>query len=254
MNRHRNAIVVLAVVSLMLSSAPPALAQTGSVDPEARAIAESVMDAMGGEEAWAATRYVSWNFFGGRQHTWDKWTGDLRIEVPEGEDQEGNRTPARLILMNIHTAEGRAWVDGDEVTGAELTDQMDAGWRMWVNDSYWAFMPWKLLDPGVNLGYVGEELMEDGREADVLEMTFEEVGVTPQNRYLVYVGKDSNLVEQWSYFPTRDAEEPRFTMPWTDWQWFGDIMICTDHGQGTDWNFRVHEELDRSVFTDPGSR
>ncbi len=243
-------LLALTFLSADTSSATPAGAQ--NVDPEARAIAESVMEAMGGHDAWNNTRYVSWKFFGGRQHYWDKWSGDIRIEVPEGQNRAGERTPARLTLMNLNSREGRAWVDGVEVTdAAELQEAMEAGWRTWVNDSYWAFMPYKLLDPGVNLRYVGEDLMADDREADVLEMTFEGVGVTPDNRYLVYVARDSGLVEQWSYFPDRDAAEPGFTLPWANWQRFGDIMIATDHGRGTDWDFHVHESVPAGLFSDP---
>lgn len=244
-------IPILLVAAAALLAALPAAAQEGTVEPEARAIAESVMEAMGGRDAWDATRLVSWNFFGRRRHYWDKHTGDIRIEIPEGTDRDGNRTPARLILMNLNSREGRAWIDGVEVPNAQLGEQMQDGWRTWVNDSYWAFMPWKLLDPGVNLRYVGEDIMADDREADVLELTFESVGVTPQNRYLVYVAKDSGLVEQWSYFPDREAAEPGFTLPWAGWERVGDILVATDHGRGADWDFHVYDSVPDGLFSDP---
>jgi len=120
-----------------------------------------------------------------------------------------------------------------------------------VNDSYWMFMPFKLLDPGVNLVYVGEDLMADDRAADVLQLTFESVGVTPDNKYLIYVARDTGLVEQWSYFPTRDAAEPGFTRPWAEWQRFGDIMLATNHGRGADWDIAVYDELPAALYTDP---
>lgn len=251
MNIRRS--ILLSLIALLLIAAPAmaAGASPSQVDAEARAIAEGVLEAMGGQQAWDDTRYLAWNFFGGRQHYWDKWTGDIRIEIPEGERQ-GERTPATLILMNIDSRQGRAWVDGAEVTDADqLTEMMERGWRSWVNDSYWMFMPYKLLDPGVNLRYVGEDLMADDREAEVLEMTFESVGVTPQNRYLVYIAKDSGLVEQWSYFPTRDADEPGFTLPWAGWQRFGDILLATDHGRGADWDIAVMETVPEGLFVDP---
>jgi hypothetical protein len=236
---------------LILVPAPRDVAAQ-EVDGEARAIAESVLEAMGGRDAWNATRYVSWNFFGrGRQHYWDKWTGDVRIESPAGENRDGSARPATLTLMNINTHAGRAWRGGEEITGAELDEMLDSGWAAWVNDSYWMFMPYKLLDPGVNLTYVGEDIMADDREADVLQMTFESVGVTPNNRYLVYVARDSGLVEQWSYFANRDDAEPGFTRPWTGWQRFGQILLSTDRGNGADWNIAVHDELPAALFTDP---
>ncbi len=210
------------------------------------------MDAMGGQDAWDNTRHLSWNFMGrGRLHHWDKWTGNVRIETAAGQNRQGEPTPTTLTLMNINTREGRAWVDGEEVFGEQLDERLDGGWRAWVNDAYWMFMPYKLLDPGVNLTYVGEDIMEDDREADVLQLTFESVGVTPDNRYLVYVARDSGLVEQWSWFASRDQAEPGFTRPWADWERFGDIMIATDHGFGAEWDIAVHDSLPEAVYTDP---
>lgn len=242
----RSLIVALALASL----SPVASAQAGA-DAEARAIAESVLQRMGGREAWDTTRYLGWKFMGGRQHYWDKWTGDIRIEIPAGQDRDGNPTVPVLILMNINNRTGRVWSDGVELTGDALQGGLERGWRTWVNDSYWMFMPYKLLDPGVNLKYVGEDLMADDRQADVLEMTFETVGVTPENRYLVYVAKDSGLVEQWSYFASRADSEPGFTLPWSGWQRFGRIMLATSKGRDVDWDIHVWDELPAALFTDP---
>lgn len=246
--RPRLLVLLLTIALLAPTVASAALPQ---VDSEGRAIAASAMEAMGGQAAWDGTRHLSWKFFGGRRHYWDKWTGDIRIERAEGEDREGDRTPPTLTLMNINTREGRAWSDGEEVTGEQLAEMLEGGWRAWVNDSYWMFMPYKLLDPGVNLIYMGEELMEDDRAADVLQLTFESVGVTPDNKYLIYVARDTGLVEQWSYFSDRDDAEPGFTRPWADWQRFGSIMLATNHGRGADWEIAVYDELPAALYTDP---
>jgi hypothetical protein len=244
--------MVALLFALALLALVPASPATAQADAEGRAIAESVMEAMGGQEAWDNTRHLSWNFMGrGRHHYWDKWTGNVRIASPEGQDREGNRRPATLTLMNINTREGRAWADGEEVTGEALAQMLEQGWRAWVNDAYWMFMPYKLLDPGVNLTYVGEDIMADDREADVLQLTFESVGVTPNNKYLIYVARDSGLVEQWSWFPNREDPEPGFTRPWAGWEPFGDILIATDHGAGADWEIAVYDELPDAVYTDP---
>ena len=251
MKSHRPHVpAILLTIALVM---PGALAAAGpQADAEGRAIAESVMDAMGGRAAWNDTRHVSWNFFGGgRKHHWDKWTGDVRIESAEGQDRQGNRRPATLTLMNINTRSGRAWADGEEVGGDELAAMLESGWRAWVNDSYWMFMPYKLLDPGVTLTYMGEDLMEDDRAADVLELTFESVGVTPQNKYLVFVARDSGLVEQWTHYSNSDDVEPRFTGPWADWKQFGNIMLATNHGRSADWDIAVYDELPAQIYTDP---
>ncbi|MFN7793490.1 MAG: hypothetical protein ACK5NM_13180, partial [Cyclobacteriaceae bacterium] len=47
-------------------------------DPAAIQLADSIMHVMGGRENWDKTRFISWNFFGRRDLSWDKHTGSLR--------------------------------------------------------------------------------------------------------------------------------------------------------------------------------
>ena len=167
-------------------------------------------------------------------------------------DADEVQRPDLLVLMNIHTKLGRVRAAGEEVQDPEKLDEYPTlGHEVWVNDSYWMFMPYKLLDPGVTLRHTGERELEDGRLADVLDLTFGEgVGYTPENRYEVFVARDSGLVEQWSFFAEADAPEPQFTMPWAAWRKFGHIWLATDHGQQKDWDIAVHAVLPRSVFTE----
>ena len=95
--------------------------------------------------------------------------------------------------------------------------------------------------------------MQDGRRADVLELTFEGVGLTPQNKYEVCVDKETRLVGEWSFFSNASDAEPRFTMPWNDWRRVGPIMLCGDHGRQADWRLAVYDGLPRTVFTSPDS-
>ena len=79
-------LVLLSVASLLPQDAgaeenPPAEGfDLAGSDAEAIRIADRVMLAMGGREAWDSTRHLRWKFFGRRLHVWDKHTGDLRIE------------------------------------------------------------------------------------------------------------------------------------------------------------------------------
>jgi len=239
MPRIRFALVALAVV--LGAAGPFALAVEPGSDPRAVALAESVLEKMGGKSAWERTRVVRWDFMGRRRHWWDLHTGDIRIEADK-----------RIVLMNVTTKTGRVWQDGQELAGQELADALTRGHQWWVNDSYWMFMPYKLLDPGVTLRYVSERSMQkDGRAADVLEMTFGAgVGYTPQNRYEVGVAKDTGLVEEWAFFKDAQDEEPGFVLPWSGWKKFGPILLATDHGPDTggDWNIAVFNGLPASVF------
>ena len=230
---------MLAVVVLVGLPAAPGLAQTASSDPRATDIADRVMESMGGEDAWNNTHYISWNFFDSNTHYWDKWTGNHRIESEN-----------RIVLLNVNTLEGRVWENGQEVADSEaLAEALTRGHQSWVNDMYWLFMPYKLRDPGVTLRYLGDDALPNGRVCDVLEMTFEDVGYTPNNRYLISVARDTGLVEQWSWFPNSEDPDPRFTLPWASWQQHGDILLSADRGRGFDWKIAVYDELPEAVFT-----
>ncbi|MEE8156335.1 MAG: hypothetical protein V3T53_15380 [Phycisphaerales bacterium] len=221
-------------------------------DVAAIALADLTMKAMGGRQAWDETRYIAWNFFGSRYHIWDKHTGNVRIEFNDRESGE-----PIVLLMNINTMEGRAWRSGDEIADAEaLIEMLKSGGGAWINDSYWLFMPYKLKDPGVTLNYLGEKMMEDGRPAEVIQLTFTEVGNTPQNKYHVYVAKDTQLVEQWDFFSNADDAEPGFKIPWRDWKRQGRIMLSGDRGEMRGrpvelTDIAVFDELPESIFTSP---
>ncbi len=177
------------MTNLLLAGALALTLESGS-DPKAVQIANEVMNALGGREAWEETRYLTWNFFGRRTHVWDKWKGDLRFE------NEGSVT-----LLNLNTKKGRVWKSGQEVTDpAALEKALYDAESAWINDSYWVFMPYKLEDQGVTLKYLGKGKTETGLSADVLELTFENVGRTPQNKYHVFVDDRSRLVTQWNYY------------------------------------------------------
>ncbi len=59
------------------------------------------------------------------------------------------------------------------------------------------------------------------------------------------------MVSQWQYFRNAADEEPGFTLPWTGWQQFGNVMLSTDRGRGFDWQIAVYDDLPTSVFTSP---
>ena len=210
-------------------------------DPKAIALADEVMAAMGGRANWDATRYITWRFFGFRLHVWDKWTGDIRFE-------QGDLT----VLMNIHSKEGRAFVAGAEISDPDtLAAKLDHGYRAWINDSYWLVMPYKLKDSGVTLRYRGLEATEDGRPAEVLELTFKDVGVTPQNKYAVWIDQESRLVTQWAFYREATDAEPGFTGPWTNWQRHGSILLSDGRGERQHTDVAVLDKLSRKAFTSP---
>ncbi|MEC7755181.1 DUF6503 family protein [Roseivirga sp. UBA1976] len=211
-------------------------------DARAIAIADEVMEAMGGRKAWDNTRHIAWKFFGRDALVWDKWTGNVRIDRPNG----------MTLISNINDETGRAFMNGREITDADsVANLMQTAKSIWINHSYWLVMPYKLKDSGVTLKYVGEEATQDGRSADKLNLTFESVGRTPQNMYYVWVDKESKLVTQWAYYSTADNEEPGFINPWKDYKKHGEIMLSSSRGERGMEDIMVFDELPASVFTSP---
>ncbi len=209
-------------------------------DQSAILVANEVMEAMGGREAWDNTRYLCWKFFGRDALVWDKWTGNVRIDRPNG----------TTLLTNIHEGTGKAFVNGTEITEADsVAGYMETAKRIWINHSYWLVMPYKLKDSGVTLKAMGEDTTQDGKMCDKLMMTFEAVGVTPQNKYEVWVDKESRLITQWAHYRNADDTEPRFINPWKDYQKHGEIMLSGDRGGRGMEDIMVFDELPESVFT-----
>ncbi|MBC6426712.1 MAG: hypothetical protein GDA51_09655 [Ekhidna sp.] len=209
-------------------------------DMLAMLLADKAMQAMGGRQAWDNTRFLSWNFFGRRDHLWDKQTGDIRIEVPSND---------LTILMNIHSKEGSVYKGGQVMP--DSTDYfLEKGYSWWVNDAYWLVMPYKLKDTGVTLKYMREDTTLSGVLSDVIQLTFENTGLTPQNIYEVWIDADSKLVTQWSYYQDSSAAEPQFTLEWTDYKKFGEIMLSGGRGAYKLENIRVFNEISAEVLSD----
>ncbi|MEO9966270.1 MAG: hypothetical protein ABJF11_10805 [Reichenbachiella sp.] len=210
-------------------------------DPEAIVIADKVMKAMGGRKAWDETRYISWTFFGKRNLLWDKYTGDVRIEYLDRDEN---------LLVNIHSLNGKASVDGIEIVQEDsLASYLNKAKSIWINDSYWLVMPFKLKDSGVSLYYVGSDTTEVGQESYVLQLAFENVGDTPQNIYHIWVDQESNLVTQWGFYESSENPHPDFITPWENYEKHGNILLSGGRGKGSLTDIKVLDEVPKEVFT-----
>ncbi|TBN16798.1 hypothetical protein EYD46_07215 [Hyunsoonleella pacifica] len=215
------------------------IAQT--TDNKAITIANKIIDAMGGQDNYNNTKFIQWDF-AKRKLYWNKWTGDVRIESPKD---------SLIILVNINTLKGKAYKKGKAVTDDKnLKQLLNKGKNWWINDSYWLVMPWKLQDPGVALKFLKTNTLENGNVADVLQLTFNAVGVTPENKYYVYVDQTDNLIKQWAFFTKFNDKEPRFTMPWDNYQKAGDILLSFNRSKFGPKNVKVKQEFNAKLFTD----
>jgi hypothetical protein len=212
-------------------------------DAKAIVIADEVMQAMGGRKAWNKTRYLKWNFFSFRKLTWDRYTGDVRIEDLKSDTK---------ILMNVNTGIGKVMRKGEILsdTSADCKKALERGKKILINDAYWLIMPLKLKDSGVTLKYIGEDKNKDGKPSDILQLTFENVGVTPENKYWVYVDKTTRLVNQWSFFRKASDEKPEFSNIWSDYQRYGKMLLSGNRGreEGNLSEIEAPKKVEKKVF------
>lgn len=215
----RRIVLLLCLAFLPLAAicgAPPVAGAT-QTDPKAQALAQRVLDNMGGWKGWNDTRYLAWAF-NDQYQIWDKKRNRFRLEMDN-----------LVAVVNTRTKDGKVYVEGQELQDPEEKRKLlDHAYARYINNSYWLVMPFKLQDPGVTLKYIGEEMTMDGAIADVLEMTFDEVGLTPQNKYRVWIDQEKGLITQWAFFRNYTDEAPIFTRRWTSYKDYGRIKLASD--------------------------
>jgi hypothetical protein len=237
-------------------SAPCLAGPATSSDPKAMAIADKVMQALGGTEAWNNAHYLRFDFAVDREgknlvrraHTWDKWTGRYRLEA---KTKEG---APYVVVMNINTKEGSAYLSGKKLEGDEASKYLEQAYATWVNDTYWLLMPYKMKDPGVILALDGEGKSASGM-CDKVRLTFDNVGLTPKDKYWAYVNRKTGLVDRWD-FVLKGENKPPESFTWKNWKAYGKIQLADDRvsPDGTRIYFPVLEVPDTvadAVFTAP---
>ena len=265
MNRPRCPLAALLLAALLLPALHPVqAADSGDAasgvkasdakasDPQAIAIAERVMAALGGRQAWDQTHFLHFTFAGRRTHDWDKLTGRHRLE---GTTREGQHY---VVLQNVVTREGgEAFLDGQKLSGDAAKEYLDNAYGAWINDTYWLLMPYKLLDPGVILTYDRAE-EANGTTYDVLRLRFEHVGLTPGDTYWAYINRETGLMDRWAYFlESYEAGTPPTEWEWTGWSRYGHILLAPNRlnpASGRDLplsDIAVSDSVPDSVFTTP---
>lgn len=228
-----------ALVAAQAATAPARAETPAAPDPKAVAVADRVMQALGGEDAWKATRYLRFDFAvdrGGktvmsRAHTWDKWSGRYRVE---GKDKDGKDL---VVAMNVNTREGQATLAGAPLAGDALKAALETAYAWWVNDTYWLLMPYKMRDPGVVLSLAGREA-KGGDAWDKVLLTFDGVGLTPKDKYWVYVNAKTGLVDRWE-FVLKGEKTPPVPFEWKGWKTHGRIQLADDRVNPKDGT-RIH--------------
>lgn len=246
------AVAALTAALLAPAIVAPAIAQQR--DAKAVELGKSVMQAMGGEKAWDNVHFVRYDFIvsmGGetranRSHLWDKWAGRYRFE---SKTKDGK---SQVVLFNVNDQQGDVYIDGSRIEGDDAAAAaLKGAYSAFINDMYWLAMPWKWLDQGVNLKYIGPKEHE-GKNYEVVELTFQKVGLTPGDTYNAYVDPSSKLMTYWEY-----TLQSGNTGAW-NWEYaaHSGVKLASNHtnAEGASINMgavAVFEKVEDAFFTDP---
>ena len=198
-------LIVSALLSLGLFVAQDAPATQGSADGVDWK--QRVLD-RAGIEAWDSLKRLQFTF---------------NVERPNGQTTSVQHdwnleTGVDTVTWDGQTVEVNVW----NYDAASASEQEKAAFRRWTNDSYWLLAPLKIGDPGVNVETLGPGEM-DGQTYNRLGLSFDDVGLTPGDRYVLYVD-DEGLVRYWDYMPSEDR---KVTWAWTDYEDFGGLTLAT---------------------------
>ncbi len=247
-----------AVLGFLFTGGSRLRAEGENRDPKAVEVARAMMQAMGGEDAWNSAHFVRFDFkvkMGGKlvednAHLWDRKDGRYRFEHTT---QEGKR---QVVLFRISDYErnkaGEASLDGKKLEGDTSRKAVEDAYASYINDSWWLCMPWKWLATGVNLKYLGPQ-KHGGETADVVELTFQHVGLTPGDMYHAFVSQKLHLMGYWEY--TLQSKEKGA------WYWqYGDykgVKLASNHVSSDRkmvinmGDVRILDVVEDAFFTDP---
>ncbi|NIR52972.1 hypothetical protein GWO43_30540 [candidate division KSB1 bacterium] len=211
-------------------------------DSSAIEVVDEMWQALGGREAWAKARYLSYRWIVEREdsvladyrHDWDRYTGRYRAE---GTNRDGNHFVA---LFNVQSRQGDVYLDGVELPDdSTKANMLERAYARFINDSYWLLMPYKLNDPGVILSYDREQEIQN-KGYDVVKVTFEQVGLTPDDTYRAFINKQDRLMHKWEYVLQGQEPDAEPTVAWwMDWQEFDGIKLALDR-QFEDRSIRIY--------------
>lgn len=210
MKRSRVPLAALMVCTMMLaaSPAPPA---PPSGDDAAMKLAREVVKASGGDH-WGKVRRIQFTF-----NVLDK---DAKPAISARHDWD-LRAGTDTVTWNGKTVTVN-------LSGKNEDGDAKAAYQRWVNDTYWLLMPLKLLDGGVKLAHGGTQEI-DGQTCEVLNLSFDNVGLTPGDRYTLYIDPQEKLVRRWDYMPNA---EKKISGTWKGYEQFGPLKLSTRHQFG----------------------
>lgn len=239
-------------------------AHPAAADPGVAPVLDRLLKALGGRAARDGMNSLRFTFSvavqdtvrASRTHWWNRATGDYRVQ---GKGRDGREY---VVIFNVNTRQGRASLGGHDLEGDELKSWLERGYAVFINDTYWLLMPLKLEDPGVRLKLAGGAEV-GGRPCDRLEVTFDQVGLTPGDTYWIYVNRATGAMPCWGFILEGERSKPdakETLWDWTDWETYGGLQLAGRKVKRDDptraeirlTDIQVNEPLPSEAFTGPG--
>jgi hypothetical protein len=175
-------------------------------------IATDLWKASGGDN-WSKIKEIDFNFVVEQDgkalftaaHRWNLMAG---TDAVKWKDKQGKDHDVTANLAKPAT-------EGEE---------KDA-YARWVNDSYWLLAPLKIRDQGVKVEAGGPKDM-GGATMETINLSFDNVGLTPTDRYVLYVDPQTKMPKAWDYIP---ASGTGMQATWEKYQNFGGLNLATEH-------------------------
>ena len=205
----RSALVLAAVLPSLTSSRGEEPADS----PKALALGDAIVKASGGEK-WAAVKTVRFTF---------------QVEQPGKAEPLLSAKHVWDVAGNKDTVTWGGKTVSVDLSAANTEGDAKAAFARWTNDAYWLLAPLKLREKGVHLTYGGEKTMPDGQSCEVLDVAFDKVGMTNNDRYTWFVDPKTHLPAEWDYMP---APDKKVHGNWKGYQEMGGLMLSTDHEFG----------------------
>jgi hypothetical protein len=181
-------------------------------DKKAEQLATGVWKASGGDQ-WENVKDIRFSFVveqDGKElfkaeHLWDVPgnTDDVKWKDKNGDEKH--------VKVNL------------AAPGAD--EDSKAAYGRWVNDSYWLLAPLKIRDHGVHLKAEGMKEAE-GANCETLRLSFDKIGLTPDDQYVLYIDPRTKLVRAWDYIPKPDTI---IHGTWEKYRPFSGLLLSTQH-------------------------
>lgn len=189
--------------------AAPAAEETAATLPP---LAVDLWKASGGDN-WSKIKEIDFNFVVEQegkqlfiaQHQWNVAAGTDHVKWKDKQGKDHD------VTANV-------------ATPAKEGEEKDAFAR-WVNDSYWLLAPLKIRDKGVKVEAGGPKDL-GGTSVETINLSFDNVGLTPTDKYVLYIDPQTKLPRAWDYIPQTGNG---LQATWEKFQDFGGLMLATEH-------------------------